>query len=165
MPKNRKHPRTTAQHLVEFFARYPRFEYNLEASVSAEFDRLVETYGWERDSKKGKKAWEGFSRAMGKQFSTFYGSRVDDINAWQALCVALNVNPVPQTIHECIAVIKSTHVNLVDFIDTRITGNPVQKFATQEELRTYTKETHKIFPRRSAEESGVLKYLLRKIFI
>ncbi|KAM6490686.1 hypothetical protein JOM56_014029 [Amanita muscaria] len=158
------HPRTTApaRHLVEFFARYPCFKYNPKASVSAEFYRLIETYGWERDLKK---AWAGFSSAMGKQFSTYYGSRVDDINTWQRLCVELKVNPVPQTIPKCKAVIDSTHVNLVDFIDTHITGKPIKKFATEKELRTYTKETGKIFPKESAKENGVLQYLLRKIFI
>ncbi len=38
---------------------------------------------------------------MGKQFADYYGSDVYDINAWQALCVALGVHPVPDTIYEC----------------------------------------------------------------
>jgi len=46
-------------------------------------------------------AWAGFSTAMGKQFADYYGSDVYDINAWQALCVALGVHPVPDTIYEC----------------------------------------------------------------
>jgi hypothetical protein len=60
-------------------------------------------------------------------------------------------------------VIDSTHVNLVDFIDTRITGKPVEIFETEEELREYTIEEGKYYPKESAKESGVLRHLLRKI--
>ena len=38
---------------------------------------------------------------MGKQFAAYYGSDIRDINAWQALCVALDVDPVPDTITQC----------------------------------------------------------------
>jgi len=38
---------------------------------------------------------------MGKQFADYYGSDVHDINAWQALCIELGVDPVPDTIAQC----------------------------------------------------------------
>ncbi len=38
---------------------------------------------------------------MGRQFATYYGSDVHDINAWQALCIALRVDPVPDSILGC----------------------------------------------------------------
>lgn len=38
---------------------------------------------------------------MGKQFASYYGSDVRDISAWQALCIALQVDPVPDTITQC----------------------------------------------------------------
>ena len=59
--------------------------------------------------------------------------------------------------------VRSTHVNLVDFIDTRITGKPIEIFETVKELRNYTRKNKKYYPKESAKESGVLKYLLRKI--
>lgn len=119
---------------------------------------------------------------MGKQFASFYGSSVHDIRAWQALCAALG-KPIPKTIKECKDVrfqfikvycshenhlpkpqiIDATHVNLVDFIDIRTTGKPVEIFDTEEELREYTIQEGKIYPKESAKESGVLKHLLRKI--
>lgn len=120
---------------------------------------------------------------MGKQFASFYGSSVHDIRAWQVLCAALGINPIPKTIKECKDVrfqsikvdcshqnhlpkpqiIDTTHVNLVDFIDTRTTGKPVEIFETEKALRKYTIKKGKIYPKESAKESGVLKYLLRKI--
>ncbi|KIL63793.1 hypothetical protein M378DRAFT_1045973 [Amanita muscaria Koide BX008] len=158
---NRRQP--AARRIARFFALYPNFDYDPQASVSAEFHRLVTTYRWRRWSPERDEAWERFSKAMGEQFSTFYGSDVNDLRAWQALCIALRVESMPDTVKECKQIIKSTHVNLVDFIDTRTTGQPIEIFDTEEELREYTNETHKYFPKESAKESGVLKYLLREI--
>ncbi|KAF8336078.1 hypothetical protein F5887DRAFT_1250067, partial [Amanita rubescens] len=135
-----------AKRIAQFFARYPKFDYDSVAPVNSEFQRLVRCYKWKRGSAQDKKAWAGFSTAMGKQFADYYGTDVYDINAWQALCMALGVHPVPDTISECKEIIKSTHVNLVDFIDVQVTGRPVQIFETEEELREYTKNTRKIYP-------------------
>ena len=134
-------------------------------------------------SQEEKKAKSAFGTAMGKQFASFYGTSVNDIEAWKALCEALGVDPVPETIAECRDVrvccvsclcdranehthkqlIKSTHVNLVDFIDIRISGRPVKIFETEGQLRRYTCKNEKYYPKESAKESGVLRYLLRKI--
>ena len=38
---------------------------------------------------------------MGRQFASYYGSDVHDISAWQSLCIALEVDPVPDTITQC----------------------------------------------------------------
>ncbi|KAF8626945.1 hypothetical protein AX15_004623 [Amanita polypyramis BW_CC] len=153
-----------ATHIAAFFERYPEFSYNPQTAVSAEFNRLVKFYEWERDSEEREEAWEGFGKAMGMQFADYYGSDVDDINAWQALCIALRVDPVPDTASECKQIVKSTHVNLVDFINNRVTGEPVRIFKRVENLRTYTKNEKKYFPKEAAKESGVLAYLLRNIF-
>ena len=61
-------------------------------------------------------------------------------------------------------VVLSTHVNLVDLLDTHRTGQRVKIFDTEEELSEYTCETKKFFPLDSAKQGGVLKYLLRHIF-
>ncbi|KIL67993.1 hypothetical protein M378DRAFT_159246 [Amanita muscaria Koide BX008] len=163
MPSLPQRSQPAAQHIARFFALYPNFVYDPQASVSAEFRRLVATHRWKRQSPQRDEAWERFSKAMGQQFSTFYGSDINDLRAWQALCIALRVKLVPDTVKECKKIIKSTHVNLVDFIDTRTTGRPIKKFRTAQGLRDYTNETEKYFPLESAKESGVLKYLLRQI--
>ena len=57
----------------------------------------------------------------------------------------------------------NTHVNLCDLLDTARQGTRVHVFASEKELRVYTKETRRIFPREEAYEGGLLKYLLREI--
>lgn len=52
-------------------------------------------------SQAEKKAKSAFGTAMGKQFASFYGTSVHDIEAWKALCEALGVDPIPGTIAEC----------------------------------------------------------------
>jgi len=158
MPKN-----SAATFITAFFAEYPEFDYDSTAPVTQEYRRLTQESDWMPRSQEDKKAKAAFGTAMGKQFASFYGSSIHDIKAWKALCEALGVDPIPKTIAECRDLIKSKHVNLVDFIDTRITGDPIKIFKTEKELREYTRGEDKYYPKKSAKESGVLKYLLRKI--
>ena len=58
----------------------------------------------------------------------------------------------------------NTHVNLSDLLDTTLQKTRVHVFASEEELREYTKETGRIFPKEDAYAGGLLKYLLRQIF-
>ncbi|KAJ3530675.1 hypothetical protein NM208_g9220 [Fusarium decemcellulare] len=67
----------------------------------------------------------------------------------------INVNP-PQLVRE-------THVNLVDLTQSPQTGQLVKLFDTLEDLREYTLDTGKIFPKKEAYEGGLLKMLLREI--
>jgi hypothetical protein len=174
---------SAATFITAFFAEYPEFDYDSTAPVTQEYRRLTQESDWMPRSQEDKKAKAAFGTAMGKQFASFYGSSIHDIKAWKALCEALGVDPIPKTIAECRDVrtevllpspcchitihvqqlIKSKHVNLVDFIDTRITGDPIKIFKTEKELREYTRGEDKYYPKKSAKESGVLKYLLRKI--
>ena len=56
-----------------------------------------------------------------------------------------------------------THVNLCDLLDTTRQHTQVQIFASEEDLRKYTLETGKFFPREDAYAGGLLRYLLREI--
>ena len=56
-----------------------------------------------------------------------------------------------------------THVNLCDLLDTTRQRSKVQVFASEKDLRYYTQETEKYFPREEAYAGGLLKYLLREI--
>ncbi|KAF8989154.1 hypothetical protein BDQ17DRAFT_1176355, partial [Cyathus striatus] len=58
--------------------------------------------------------------------------------------------------------VKRTHVNLIDLVDTKRTGKPVEVFQT-EALREYTKKTRKFMPREDALAGGILRFLRRKI--
>ena len=57
--------------------------------------------------------------------------------------------------------IQKIHVNLVDLVDT--SGQDIELFLSLEDLRDYTIETAKFFPKESAYAGGVLKFLLREI--
>ena len=57
--------------------------------------------------------------------------------------------------------IKRIHVNLVDLVDT--SGVQAELFCSLEELREYTIESGKFFPKESAYAGGILKFLLREI--
>lgn len=52
-------------------------------------------------------------------------------------------------------------MNLVDLVDT--SGRGIELFSSLDELREYTIETGKYFPKESAYAGGVLKFLLREI--
>ena len=56
-----------------------------------------------------------------------------------------------------------THVNLCDLLDTTRQRSKVQVFASEHDLREYTKRTGKIFPLEEAYAGGLLKFLLREI--
>jgi hypothetical protein len=57
--------------------------------------------------------------------------------------------------------IETIHVNLVDLVDC--SGHNVELFSSLEELREYTIESRKFFPKGSAYAGGILKFLLREI--
>ena len=59
--------------------------------------------------------------------------------------------------------VKNTHVNIVDLLDRRYTGQGVRVFDSVQELSKYTKDTKKYFPKENAYAGGVLKFLLRDI--
>jgi len=59
--------------------------------------------------------------------------------------------------------LKNTHVNLVDLMNARRTGEKIKKFDSYNQLRKYTKETGKVYPKKDAK-GDVVKVLLRRIF-
>ena len=57
----------------------------------------------------------------------------------------------------------STHVNLCDLLDSAGRKRRVRVFKSVEQLRSYTLERGKIFPKEEAYAGGLLKFLLREI--
>lgn len=54
-------------------------------------------------------------------------------------------------------------MNLVDLVEIKHTGQPVVIFDNVEDLREYTIDSAKYFPKQSAYAGGILKFLLREI--
>ncbi|KIJ63547.1 hypothetical protein HYDPIDRAFT_168372 [Hydnomerulius pinastri MD-312] len=149
--------------LDEFFAGYPEFGYDPSKSASLEFYRMCDEFGWDRDDSVRVEVHQKFKDALVLQFNCFYGSDENNLEAWKDLCQIVNIYPVPDDLEECREAVRNTHVNIVDLVDTKATGERVQVFRSELELSVYTKATGKIFPRENAYQGGLLRYLLRHI--
>ncbi|KAH9985888.1 hypothetical protein BJV74DRAFT_846098 [Russula compacta] len=165
--------------LEKFFSQYPKFRHQPLNSPVDEFNRLCREYGWGKggskkksnpkkkdDPKKGvdpekAAARRNFQTAMQKEFKRLYGSDEKDINNWHSLCHVLKINPVPDTLPGCRAVVLEKHVNLVDLVH----GDKmeVRIFETEKELSEYTRAEEKFFPKENARDGGVLRALRRHI--
>ncbi|VDC02972.1 unnamed protein product [Peniophora sp. CBMAI 1063] len=164
-------PGPTATALARFFAIYSaNFHYNPSVSATEEFQRLCEVKGWDKEedgywSQAHGTAYHKFKEALVQQFNATYGTDVNSIVSWQALCGAIGVDPVPDTLKECQSNILSSHVNLVDLAEARADGTErrVELFPSEVALSVYTLRTKKIFPKDTAYHTGLLRFLLRHI--
>ncbi|KAL6903960.1 hypothetical protein GGI43DRAFT_399274 [Trichoderma evansii] len=155
---------TTNDQLGLFFAIYPQFEYDPQEESWPAYHRLVEFIGWKTGSKQERKARENFRRALVGQFGQLYGADENKLEVLQNLCAKIGISPVPSTITACKKAIKKVHVNIVDFVDSERTGEPVPTFGSLKQFREYTKENSKVFPKKEAKNNGLLRYLLRRVF-
>ena len=95
---NKKKQSTTqgsSDHLTEFFAQYPRFNYNPTSPSSQEFYRMCNFFRWDREDPEREAAHDGFKTALVRQFNSLYGTEVDDIESWRGLSLALEIYPLP----------------------------------------------------------------------
>ncbi|KAJ5215245.1 uncharacterized protein N7498_001652, partial [Penicillium cinerascens] len=98
------------------------------------------------------------------EFNIHYGSNATKLENWQVLCFELGICHSIESISKCRKALGSVHVNLVNLVDSRRTGQKVEQFPSVAALRKYTREMNKIFPRSAAKEDGFLKALLRVIY-
>ncbi|KAI0721860.1 hypothetical protein C8T65DRAFT_629417 [Cerioporus squamosus] len=153
----------TEDHIDQFFASYPGFDYQPTAPFFDEFKRLTKLKGWDERQKKQERG--RLEVAMAKLSTSMYGREEDDLLAWQRLCSALGTKPIPESLDECRRLVSQTHVNLVDFIaNQRDPGQPFQTFGSEDELSTYTRLTEKVYGLSAAKRSGLLSRLLRHIY-
>ncbi|KAI0751373.1 hypothetical protein C8Q80DRAFT_1097870 [Daedaleopsis nitida] len=153
----------SANHINDYFARYPRFNHDPAAPFLSEFRRLARQLGWEQDSRRLADERRALQNAMVLQFNAMYGRSASDLGAWQSLCRAIGISPVPESITKCRKILKITHVNLVDFVHRPDPEKDVRTFANEFELSRYTINTKKFFPRRNVNAGSLLKTLLRNI--
>ncbi|TFB00054.1 hypothetical protein CCMA1212_008155 [Trichoderma ghanense] len=116
-----------------------------------------------------QKAWRRYQDALAKEVELYFGD-VDDITAWKTVCRAVGCEDPPDQISQCKAILKKTHVNIVDLVDWakkggEESGRKVKVFASVAQLRNYTHQTGKIFRRSQTRDANgrnvVLKFLLR----
>ncbi|KAL6854467.1 hypothetical protein J3F83DRAFT_718781 [Trichoderma novae-zelandiae] len=166
-------PRETP--LDVFFASFAGFTYDPAKSPSKSWKSLSAFKGWSAKPNAfppKQKAWEGYRGALVREVQLYYGD-IDDITAWKTVCRAVGCEDPPDEISECKAILKKTHVNIVDLVEWARTGgeedgNKVRVFSSVSQLRKYTRNTGKIFPKGQTKQSDgrnvVLRFLLRRIF-
>ncbi|KAK7221888.1 hypothetical protein V2G26_009891 [Clonostachys chloroleuca] len=155
--------------LDTFFGSFRSFKYDPSLPSSTSFAKLRDLEGWERGDPEGKDAWDRYQDALATELEMWYGAD-DDLAAWHSLCRAVGIEPPPPTCALCKKAARNKHVNIVDLIDwgRNQSGKKVRIFRDVDQLRTYTRETGKIFrnPYDEGEDGGnmVLRHLLRRIF-
>ncbi|KDN35285.1 hypothetical protein RSAG8_11720, partial [Rhizoctonia solani AG-8 WAC10335] len=150
-------------YLKAFFGKYPSFNYDSSKPVMLEFYRMCDRFGWERDNREREKARDHFKNAMVQEFNSIYGTDDHSLAAWQNLCRVIKLADIPDELEACRQLVRSTHVNIVDLVDTRVTRTPVTHFPSEHALSAYTRTTGKYFPKENAYAGGLLRYLLRHI--
>ena len=88
-------------HAFKFFTSYSNFTLNRDAPPTREFRRLKRLKGWKDDDKEYAKARERFADALAEDFNVKYGTDVNNIDHWHALCHVCRVDPVPKGISAC----------------------------------------------------------------
>ncbi|KAF8552596.1 hypothetical protein OG21DRAFT_1486098 [Imleria badia] len=158
---------TTITPLEDFFAQFASlnlgFSYREDSTAHNNFNRLRRVFQWGNNSTELLAARVDFHDALALQFNFIFGTD-SDLGAWQNLCSVIDITPVPDVIDECKRLVWDAHVNIVDLLETARTGERVRKFANLEELRRYTQNPKKRFPKKTAYAGGLLKELLREIF-
>ena len=169
-------------HVSQFFSSYSYFALNEDAPPTREFLRLKRLNHWTDNGEEYTEARERFTDALAEDFNATYGTDINNIDHWHALCRILRIDEVPEDISACRKVwtieqdeshiqtshsfvsaqaVKARHVNLVDLV---YHSDKVQTFPSIKALAKYSKKHKKIFPKESAKAGGILRYLLRPIF-
>ncbi|KFZ19198.1 hypothetical protein V502_03790 [Pseudogymnoascus sp. VKM F-4520 (FW-2644)] len=171
----KQHIRTSPAHaslhntpLDKFFQSYSQFAYDLALPPPESYARLKAHYGWHRHDADSDDAWDDYQSALKEELTLWFGAE-DDIVAWHALCRAIRIRPLPITPKDCLKVVRTRHVNIVDLIEWGREGGDIsetniQIFNSVTALSEYTKRTGKVF-RNNLASSGngnvVLEHLLR----
>jgi len=151
---------------------------------------MSDTFDWSRDDPARKEAHEEFKTAIVEQFNLLYGTEVEDIQAWRGHCLALEIFPLSDNVAgvkevclfgspgaastnkkrvfslfgtHAVRIFRRVFVNLVCLIDTESTERSVAQFSSLEEFQVYTIRTGKYFPKDSAYDGRMLRFLLREI--
>ncbi|KAF8599040.1 hypothetical protein BDV93DRAFT_498096 [Ceratobasidium sp. AG-I] len=166
-PRSRKKPTQSdsRSYIRAFFDKYTLFDYSPSEPVMSEFYRMCDMYRWDREDETKKQARLDLKDALTLQFNAIYGEDENSLEAWQNLCVVLNIGNIPTGLDACRKLVRSMFVNIVDLIDTPVTQEPVVHFETEEALSVYTKSTGKFFPAENAYAGGLLRFLLRQIMV
>ncbi|KAJ1309452.1 hypothetical protein OPQ81_006228 [Rhizoctonia solani] len=160
-PRSLKPEPLTQTNIHQFFSQHTSFKYDPSQPVMSEFYRMIHSEDFPKASQAQAK--REIEDALTKDFNLIYGTDVGDLEAWQGLCRVLGFENIPDDLVDCKKLVAATFVNIIDLIDTKISGKPVHHFKSEKELSKYTKKHKKFFPRDNVHSGGLLKFLLRRI--
>ena len=90
--------------LDRFFHSYSSFHYDPSAPPATSFrllrNHLQQRHKWARKSPENDELWCSYQAALTKEFNLWFGVE-DDLEAWQSLCRAVRISPLPTTIALC----------------------------------------------------------------
>lgn len=102
LPQRHRHgTKQDSDAISSFFTKYPNFPYNPKRGVAEEYYRMCDFFAWDKDDVEREEARREFKDAMVIQFNSLYGTDVANIENWHKLCIALYIEPLPETIHDC----------------------------------------------------------------
>ena len=158
------------------FAQFEHFTPDDAAPFDDEFARLASSQQWVPGSQEYTRQR---TIAIREELELHYFSQpqqLDDIGeeeelneeekslqGYQALCREVGVDPSDSVV-ECKRTLKNTLVNIVDLIDARRTGKPVEVWDSFEEFRAYTLQDDKRIDIQEAKRHpGYLASLLQRL--
>lgn len=83
-----------------FFQSFNGFVYDPTLPPSESYSSLQMFYGWHRGEDESDRAWQDFQEALQQEFKLWFGSE-DDLAAWQSLCRAVRIEPIPRNCLDC----------------------------------------------------------------
>ena len=100
-------PSTIDGPLDKFFCIYPSFHYDPSAPPATSFgllrNHLQKRYRWAVKGPENGELWRNYQAALTQEFNLWFGIE-DNLDAWQSLCRAVRISPLPTTIVLCRAV-------------------------------------------------------------
>jgi len=145
----------------EFFARFSTFHYlpTKEWRQLAPFNDLADQEQWSKE--KRKQEFRRLQRAWRKAVeSEFEGS---SISHYRSLCEDLEIDPIPSTVGACKQELRTVFVNIVDLMQyrrDRRRGRKPERFDNLEQLKQYSSDHGKYYPKESAK-AEMLRELLK----
>ena len=90
--------------LDSFFHSHPSFHYDPSAPPATSFrllrNHLQQRHKWGRKSPENDRLWRNYQAALTQEFNLWFGVE-DNLEAWQSLCRAVRISPLPTAIVQC----------------------------------------------------------------
>jgi hypothetical protein len=125
------------------------------------FNALCKRERWNKEKRNAeyKRLQQAWTEAVESEFE---GS---SILHYQLLCGDLQIDPIPEIVAECKSQLREVFVNLVDLMEYRRNGRrglKPKRFAALEQLKEYSSEERKYYPKQNAK-AEMLKELLKEL--